>query len=404
MKGTSRKGGFSTNTPRHTRDYSFANAVWLCLAGAIIVLSFAAFYLSPQPSVESMPAPTFSCHNSAQAVLNLDPQIGRSLLHQGIPLLSRHTGEDDPKWNHYFRPVDFFLRLVSDIRYPSPQEFLCAQIPLLDRKVRFDLQQDSAQVQPVMARPVTNRAVPVPIPAEPRLIRERSTEPQVLVFHTHTSESYLPVSGVDHKHNKKGDIVKAGRFLAEQLEISGIPTLYTDEIHDMYPFRDSYKRSQETISRLLQENPSIRMVLDIHRDGTTGISCRKVIAGRQAAGIVLVVGTDRMGLTHPHWQTNHKFALALADATDRRFPGLVLRVIQSDARYNQHLHNNAIIVELGNQYSTMDEAKNSVVYLAEVIAEYLRNNPEHLRPLQGRLSPEDSLPALGGAGQNDIIL
>lgn len=367
------------------------------------MLSFTAFYLSPQPPDKSIPSTPVASHNMTHAILNLDPRMGRSLLQQGIPLLRSFKGEDDPGWSQYHRPVDFFLRLVSNIRYPSPQEFICAQIPLVARRMGSVRKQRQARVQPVIATPASSRIVPVPIPTKPRLQPKRTLEPEVLILHTHTSESYLPVSGVDHKLNKHGDIVKAGRFLAEELENRGIATLYTDEIHDMYPFRESYQRSQKTMSRLLQENPGIRMVLDIHRDGTPGISCRKAIAGKQAAGIVLVVGTDRMGLSHPHWKNNHRFAMELADAMDRRYPGLVLRVIQSDARYNQHLHDHAIIVELGNQYSTLEEAKTSAVFLAEVIAEYLRKTPESLRLLQGRQSLEDMRQALDSNGQTGAI-
>lgn len=384
------------------QDYGFSHAVWLCLTGAIIVLSFAVFYLFPHPSSNKAPA-SVSSHRLAQAFLNLDPQVGRSLLQQGLPLLRRHLGEDDPGWSQHYRPVDFFLRLVSEIRYPSPQEFIRVQIPLVDRQISSVRQDDHVQAQAVMARPATDRTVPVPFPAKPRIFPERPVEPEVLIFHTHTSESYLPESGVDHKLNKHGDIVKVGRFLAEQLESRGIPTLYTDEIHDMYPFRDSYKRSHTTVARLLQENPGIRMVLDIHRDGTPGLSCRKTIAGRAVAGIVLVVGTDRMGLEHPQWQKNHQFALELAETINRLYPGLVLKVIQADARYNQHLHDKAIIVELGNQYSTLEEAKNSAIYLAEVIADYLRRTPESLRPLQGQRSPVDMLRALNNAGHKGIV-
>jgi len=100
---------------------------------------------------------------------------------------------------------------------------------------------------------------------------------------------------------------------------------------------------------------------------------------------------------------NHQFALELAETINRLYPGLVLKVIQADARYNQHLHDKAIIVELGNQYSTLEEAKNSAIYLAEVIADYLRRTPESLRPLQGQRSPVDMLRALNNAGHKGIV-
>lgn len=345
----------------------FWRALSLCLIGFLTILAFSAGWLSPKRSTSGPMLSAALPTQMIRVLLHLDSHMGRSLLKQGIPLLQQELGEEDPDINQHIKPTELFLAWAVDIRYLTPQEIIRAQLPVTDWRSRRTIAPPS--------EPKKIAAIPALILPETSTRPVFDDKPQVLVFHTHTSESYLPVSGVEHVLNEKGDIVKVGRHLAETLKSYKIPTLYNDTIHDHYPFRDSYKRSQVTVSQLLEENPSIQMVLDIHRDATPGLPRHVTVNGRQAAGLIFVVGSDAMGLPHPEWQKNYRFALDLADAMDRRYPGMVLRVIRANARYNQHLHERALIVEIGNQRSTLEETLFTAECLSEVLKDYLQVTP-----------------------------
>lgn len=351
---------------------SFLRALWLCLVGLLVFLAVAAGLLSRKNNGALSSANTANTTQIIRSLLQLDAQMGRSILRQGIPIIHRNAGEEESDRFLQVKPVELFLQLALNMRYPSPQELIKAQIPIIEWRYAYH------------AEPVTNRIIrvstvdesnhPMPFVPQPPSV---AGKPQVLIYHTHTSECYLPSSGLEHRLNQRGDIVKVGRFLTEALSNKGISCIHTDEIHDQYPFRDSYKRSQKTVINILEENPSLRMVLDIHRDGVSVFEKSPKIHGQRVAKIVFVVGSNRMGLSHPQWRKNYQFAVDMADIVNRRYPGLVGRVIVSDARYNQHLHHHAIIVEVGNQNTRPEEAERSVAYLADAIEEYLLRYPDH---------------------------
>jgi stage II sporulation protein P len=192
--------------------------------------------------------------------------------------------------------------------------------------------------------------------------------PSVLIYHTHTSESFIPVSGKDHRLNAKGDIVQVGEYLQKVLEEKyKVKCIHNEEIHDQYPFRDSYKRSQVTLIKCLKEYPSFKVVIDVHRDATPGVEATCSIQGKETATILLVIGSDKMGLPHPNWKKNLQFATKLTETMNLYYPGLSSGVIVSDARYNQHLHDHALIVEFGDQNSTLEQVNRAAELFAEIL-------------------------------------
>lgn len=322
-------------------------------------------------------------------ILRLDSRMALTFLRQLIPGLNRTIVEDDPDLVLEINGIDLFLNLLFDIRYQSPQEILRVQIPLLSSyQARRDYQ---VVASPALA--TSNSAImetetvgaglevsssPSPLlrsPIETNPDQRKKEQPRILLLHTHTSESYLPVSGVEHRFNGRGDIVKVGARLSKILsEKYGISTEHSDRIHDNYPFRDSYKRSEKTITEYLAGNSSLEMILDLHRDATPGLDHRVNIKGRPAAKIIVVVGTNLLGLTHPNWEKNHQFAKELVETADRLYPGLVHGIIKSEARYNQHLHPRSLILEFGDHHTLLEEAYYSAELMAEVLATYFSSS------------------------------
>jgi stage II sporulation protein P len=117
------------------------------------------------------------------------------------------------------------------------------------------------------------------------------------------------------------------------------------------------------------------MVIDVHRDALKDNQLRVVtdINGKKAAKIMFVVGTDATGLTHPNWKENLKLAITLQKKLDNKYPGLTRPILISYNRYNQHLTNGAMLVEVGGDGNLMSECLESSKYLAEVIGEVINN-------------------------------
>ncbi|HEY8465102.1 MAG TPA: stage II sporulation protein P [Bacillota bacterium] len=296
----------------------------------------------------------------------LDTQSSRFILRSSLPALERSAGEDDPFRLFELDWAAIYWRLAANIRHTNPYEILKTQLPLLSL----------IKVQPkpmIIAEPSQPLQPPdLQKPGPPLL----SPEPEVLIYHTHTSESYIPVSGKDHLLNKRGDIVKVGQRLKTTLEETyRIRTIHCDTIHDQPPFKDSYERSLVTVKKYIKQYPKLKMLIDLHRDATPGINAVCSIKEEPTATILIVVGSDQI-LPHHGWKKNHAFALRIADIMNLYYPGLNSGVIVSKGRYNQHLHERSLIFEIGDHHSTLPEAYRAVDILAKVIAFTLKQeNP-----------------------------
>ncbi len=220
---------------------------------------------------------------------------------------------------------------------------------------------------------------------EPLSIKIDDRGPQVLIYHTHTSEGYLrkkedigkkdvPSRTSDSRYN----VVRVGDELAEILRKKyDIEVVHNGTVHD-YDHPESYSNALNTVNSVLKGNPSIKVVLDIHRDGLGGgdqkLRVVTDIGGKEAARLMFVVGTDGHGLSHPNWRENLKFAIKLQQKLNEKYPGLMKPIYLSSNRYNQHVRDGALIVEVGGDGNTISEALESVKYLAQAINEVLRNN------------------------------
>ncbi|HYH02869.1 MAG TPA: stage II sporulation protein P, partial [Bacillota bacterium] len=301
----------------------------------------------------------------------LDTQSSRFILRSGFPALERSAGEEDPFRLFELDWAAIYWRLAANIRHTNSHEILKTQLPLLSL----------VKVQP---KPIIVWESPLPVEPDPAKQTEPlqlSNEPAVLIYHTHTSESYIPVSGKDHILNQQGDIVKVGERLKQVLEEKyQIKTIHSDVIHDQPPFKESYERSLVTVKKMLKKYPSLQILIDLHRDATPGINAVCSIKKQPTATILIVVGSDQM-LPHPNWKKNHAFALRVADTMNLYYPGLNSGVIVSKGRYNQHLHERSLIFEFGDHNSTLQETYRSVEVFAEVLALTLKK--EHLTPGHG---------------------
>lgn len=218
---------------------------------------------------------------------------------------------------------------------------------------------------------------------KPDITIRDTDEPQVLIVHTHTTEAYMEYyagyyvagDGGRTDDNSK-NVCRVGDVLAAQLEAAGIKTIHNTTVHDS-PYTGAYDRSAATVESILEEYPSIQVVIDLHRDGimlddTTRVKPTAVIEGRKAAQIMIITGvvsTDK--LPHPNWQENLRLTLRLQQAVNEKYEGLIRPLSIGAARYNQHLSKGAMLIEMGSEANTLDEAVYSAQLLGKTLAEVL---------------------------------
>ena len=184
-------------------------------------------------------------------------------------------------------------------------------------------------------------------------------EPTVLIYHTHAMESYTPQTGEDYTEEvpfRTADLdynmVSIGTRLAELLENAGISVLHDTTLHDAASYNGSYASSRETVEKYLAQYPSIRLVLDIHRDAAEDGSGHQVAttaetAQGDTARLMLVLGSEAGGLYNPNWQENYALAVKLQAVLEQESPGLCRELHLTDQRYNQDLSPGALLIEVG---------------------------------------------------------
>lgn len=220
--------------------------------------------------------------------------------------------------------------------------------------------------------------------SEPLKLSFDKKGPKILVYHTHTTESYLrKLSDLNKKdvanrtQDARYNVVRVGEELSQALRKKyGIEVVHNGTIHDYPNYNYSYGNSLNTITKILKSYPSIEMTLDIHRDavGGEGNKLRAVtkINNKDVAKIMFVVGTDQGNLEHPNWRENLKLALKLQEQLNAKYPSLAKPILVSTNRYNEHVTLGSLIVEIGGDGNTMEECLESAKYLAEVINDVIK--------------------------------
>lgn len=209
----------------------------------------------------------------------------------------------------------------------------------------------------------------------------RADEPTVLILHTHGSESFTKTADQNYRETSayrtldcEYNVVALGDLLQEMLEKAGITVLHDRTMHDHPSYNDSYENARNAAQEYLRQYPSIRMVLDVHRDAAlksdgTQYATSASVNGVSAAQLMLVVGSDASGRYHTQWQENLAVALKLHAELERICPGITRPLILRAQRFNHDLAQGAMIVEVGTAGNTLAQAKAAIPVLAQAIIE-----------------------------------
>ena len=210
---------------------------------------------------------------------------------------------------------------------------------------------------------------------------EDTDAPQVLILHTHTTEGYMTYDagyyndGDRHRtqdHTK--NVCAVGEAVKMALAAAGITAIHDTTVHDSPVYSGAYTRSAATAREYLEKYPTIRVVLDLHRDavmeGDAVVKPTATVDGQKAAQMMLITGvvtTD--ALPHPHWQDNLTFSTRLHQALCGVSPDLMRPLNLVASRYNQHLSPGWVLVEMGAEGNTVAEA----VYSGQILGRTLAN-------------------------------
>ena len=213
---------------------------------------------------------------------------------------------------------------------------------------------------------------------EPVTLSLRDDAPTVLILHSHATECYTKVTGQNYTESgsyrtldENYNLLRVGDELAQKLEAAGIHVIHDRSLHDYPSYNDSYSHARTSLKEHLAKYPSIDLVLDIHRDAANtanGQLATHVSNGEtEAAQLMLVMGTGANGQSHPNWRQNLSLALKLQVQLERLFPGICRPLSLRGSRFNQDLHPNMVLVEVGAAGDTLEEALAAIEPLAQAI-------------------------------------
>lgn len=215
--------------------------------------------------------------------------------------------------------------------------------------------------------------------SQPLPVSLQLNAPEVLIMHTHTTECYdgdaMPGES-ERTTDPNYNVCAIGDIIAHTLNGYGIQTIHDTTIHDYPSYQGSYTRALETINKNINEYPSIRVVLDIHRDAYiysdgTKLRVSTELNGESIAQVMLVLGTDSMNLYHPYWRDNLTLASKLQNAAEIIAPGMMRPLNLRRERFNMHVTRGSILIEVGSNGNTLDEVKRSAEYIGRALSAVL---------------------------------
>lgn len=224
------------------------------------------------------------------------------------------------------------------------------------------------------------------LPMQP--LFEDTDGPQVLIYHTHATESFerydsdiYDTRNTWRSTDNEINMVAVGDAMTRVLEENGIPVIHNVTQHDFPSYNGSYERSAITVSEYLEEYPSIKVVLDLHRDAMERddgsiVKAVDVVDGKKAAQIMIISGCDDGTMNMPNWRQNFRFAIALQDYMESAYPGLTRPILFSYRKYNQNLSTGALLLEFGSNANTLEESVYSAELAGQALADLILDHME----------------------------
>lgn len=209
---------------------------------------------------------------------------------------------------------------------------------------------------------------------------EKKGEPEVLIYHTHTSESFLTYdtgyyyeSFYPRSLDPSKNVCAVGEEIAAQLNKAGIKTIHDTTVHDNPSYTGAYYRSADTVQEYLEKYPSIKIVIDIHRDGIGTETERSkpvcMVNGKKAAQFMILAGyNSENDPAFEDWEYNLRFALQMQKKATEMYPDLARPLNFGDFVYNMDINTGSLLIEVGADSNTIEEVRYTGYLLGNIIA------------------------------------
>lgn len=207
------------------------------------------------------------------------------------------------------------------------------------------------------------------------------SQPLVLILHTHATECYsqsstdrYEISEPTRTDDTSQNVVRIGQQIASTLSSFGIGVIHDTTLHDQKSFINAYSSSYKSAKDYLEKYPSLRFVIDVHRDAIIYDDNTKVkptceISGQKYAQLMFVVGTDESSGNHPNWKDNLSLSQTLRSSLMDMYPSICRKTNIRSASFNQQLSSGYLLLEVGSCGNTLSEALVSSDAFATVLAQ-----------------------------------
>ena len=162
---------------------------------------------------------------------------------------------------------------------------------------------------------------------------------------------------------------EVGDVLAQTLEKQGIPVIHDQTLHDSPSYSQSYSRSYETTKKILEKYPTVRCVIDLHRDAVSADGPAAVVTsgGKNCAKYSFVVSN-----AVENYSSNLKFVKNLNKTASEKYGGFTGKILERGYRYNQNLSDKYLLLEIGYNRNDISEARNTAEIFGRILADTLR--------------------------------
>ena len=341
----------------------------LCLLARSAALALAAMLVAPVPAAQTVLwLARQQTQQAASAVEPVLPEPERPLQQAEPEVLPGLEGYLVELQSEQARPEN----AGSVLEKTYPQGSGAKYIPCGGGSIKNNTSQPAAGLAAIVSQPL------------PFVVEKDSPDPQVLLMHTHATEDYRMSAGLwftpgdgARSTDRSINMCAVGRIMADTLNAAGIHTLHDETLNDYPSYTGSYANSRAVVQHYLAQYPSIKVVVDVHRDAIESEAGARyapvcTVGGRQAAQVMLICGCDNgSSVQLPNWRQNLRFAAAWERSMEQLYPGLTRPVLFSHRFYNQDLTTGSLLIEVGGHGNNLNEALYAGQLAAQALAEAL---------------------------------
>ncbi len=229
------------------------------------------------------------------------------------------------------------------------------------------MEQEEGKLLDDETKNISKEKIPKPTGITP--IKVNKEKPYILIYHTHGTEAYLPIKQSQyHTTEKAYNVLTIGEIMEKVLVEQGHKVCHIETYHDIPSYRESYSRSLSTVNTKLKEEPNLKVIFDVHRDGVPENASSKNrikinVDGKDVATFSMVIGPES-----PNVDEVLKFAKYIRKVSDALYPGFCTGIIiKPKGKFNQFVSNYCILLEVGSNLNTIDEAKEAAILLGKLL-------------------------------------